>query len=206
MQAARSHEELFIEFGIWLPRRILYLGSWSNEEEDESAGARSECGVGWQQARNFIPALLLMDRTSDKEIEVHMNTPGGDWHHGMAMFNAIEACRSHVTIIAYGEARSMSSIILQAADEAVLMPDTTVMIHDGHDVVMGIPTSVEAWAAFGKRVIRPRMYRIYQEAMARRGAKMSVRQIEKLCSHDTLFTAAEAVERGLADRVLEGGS
>ena len=46
-----------------------------------------------------------------------MHSVGGNWNDGMAIFDAIELCQSYVTIIVYGQAESMSSIILQAADK-----------------------------------------------------------------------------------------
>ena len=46
----------------------------------------------------------------------------------MAIFDAIKICRSHVTILVYGQAESMSSIILQAADKRIMMPNSTLYV------------------------------------------------------------------------------
>jgi hypothetical protein len=60
-----------------------------------------------------------------------MQSRGGDWNDGMAIFDAIRATRSHVTILAYAHARSMTSIIFQAADQRVIMPNCIFLAHQG---------------------------------------------------------------------------
>ena len=61
-----------------------------------------------------------------------MQSPGGSWPDGVAVYDSIIASTSPVTIIAYGYASSMTSVILQAADKRVLMPHTEFMVHFGH--------------------------------------------------------------------------
>lgn len=190
-----SEDYIWLEYGADYGNRILYLGSHDSDDED------TEAGVNWQMARYFISALVRMDLAERMDITIHMNTPGGEWSHGMAIYDAIKACRSHVTIIGYGCVRSMSSVIFQAADDRALTPHCDFMIHDGHDVLEGIPRSTEAWAKHGERVIRPTMYRIYSRRAAVEGKVLPVATVAEWCRQDTIFTATKAVRLGFADRI-----
>ena len=60
-----------------------------------------------------------------------MHSVGGEWSDGMAIYDAISMSRSYITIIAYGQAESMSSIIFQAADRRLITPNTYFMSHYG---------------------------------------------------------------------------
>ena len=74
---------------------------------------------------------LILDQQDQTNILVHMHTFGGEWNDGMAMYDIIRFVRSPITIIGYSWARSMSSIIPQAADLRILLPDCDFMIHYG---------------------------------------------------------------------------
>jgi ATP-dependent protease ClpP protease subunit len=69
----------------------------------------------------------------DKPITILMNNPGGDVYHGMAIFDAIQNCKNHVTVKAYGYVMSMGSIIIQAADYRTMSKNSKMMIHYGEN-------------------------------------------------------------------------
>ena len=111
-------------YGIDIKNREIYLHSYiSNVEEDP--------GVEYRMATTFIKNLRLLDSQSERHILIHMHSVGGEWNDGMAIYDAILLCRSYVTIIVYGQAESMSSIILQAADQRIMMPNAYFMCHFG---------------------------------------------------------------------------
>jgi ATP-dependent Clp protease, protease subunit len=88
-------------------------------------------GVEYKMSTMFIKNLRALDQDSSKEITVHMQSIGGEWGDGMAIYDAIKICRSRITIISYGQAESMSSIILQAAHKRLLTRNSYVMVHYG---------------------------------------------------------------------------
>jgi len=192
---SKSREDLdrYFEYGIYPQKRILDLLSVSEDEES---------GTDHKMFERFLKGITYLDSLSNKSITVQMNNIGGDWYHGMAIYNLIRACRCHVTIIAYAHACSMGSVILQAADTRIIAPDCVTMIHDGMDSLDGSQKSVENWAKEGKH-IRKRMYDIYFERMKAAKPRITLKKIEELCSHDTIFNAQQAVDVGLADWVLE---
>jgi len=187
----------YFDYGIFVKERILWLGSTDTEDGEET-------GTNYEMCENFIKGITFLARMSEDQITIQMNNIGGDWNHGMAIYDVIRACRSHITIIAYGYACSMGSVILQAGDERILAPDCDVMIHDGKDGFEGDAKSFENWAEHSK-VIRKRMYEIYLQRIKEKhpNGKWGLKKIEELCSHDKILTAQEAVDLGLADSIFE---
>lgn len=129
------------------------------------------------------------------DITVKLNSPGGDVYHGMAIYDLLLSIPGKLTIEAGGYVMSAASIILQAADERVLLPNAAIMIHDGEEAIQGKPEDVRAWIKY-QDTQAEMMYGVYA---SRSGKAPEVWR--KLCKRDTIFTAEEAVAAGLADRV-----
>jgi ATP-dependent protease ClpP protease subunit len=179
----------------YLPsKRMIYVGSHNTE----TANDEGESGTDCQMSEFFIKAMLHLNSISSKPIFVNMNNIGGDYYHGMAMYDIIRLSPSHIYGTAWGYATSMGSIILQAFDTRIITPNSVVMIHDGEDSITGTPKSVEAWGKQSKK-IRERTYEIYFARMKATKPRITLKKIEEMCSHDTIFTAKEAVDNGLAD-------
>ena len=70
----------------------------------------------------------------------------------MAIYDAISMCRCFVTIIAYGQAESMSSIIFQAADSRLITPNTYFMAHYGSTGAGGEYLNVQNWVKYEKQI------------------------------------------------------
>ena len=198
--ARYNKEEIdrYFDYGIFVKERILSLESLSSSDEE------GESGTNHEMFGHFIKGLTFLSRLSEDPIIIQMNNPGGSWFHGMAIYDAIRACRCHITIIAYGHCCSMGSVIFQAGDHRIIAPDCALMIHDGTDEFAGPARSFESWGAYSK-VIRHRMYEIYLARIKAKKpkSKWTLKKIEELCSHDRIYTAEQAVDTGLADCLLE---
>jgi len=188
----------YFDYGIFVKERILSLESLSSDDDE------GESGTDYEMFSNFIKGLTFLSRLSEDPITVQMNNRGGDWFHGMAIYDAIRACRCHITIIAYAYCCSMGSVIFQAGDHRIITPDCVLMVHDGTEDLSGPTRSVENWAVYSK-VLRQRMYEIYLARIKAKKpkSKWTLKKIEDLCTHDRIFTAQKAVDIGLADQVLE---
>jgi ATP-dependent protease ClpP protease subunit len=57
--------------------------------------------------------------------------PGGDWEDCLGIYDTIKHSKSKTIILAYGKVQSASSVILQAPNVRILMPNVTMMIHYG---------------------------------------------------------------------------
>jgi len=142
----------------------LYLGGIAMNDEGGDATMNEEAGIYWNTARRVIKGLHYLDanaRMGDKPITIIMNSCGGDWDHGMAIYDAIRQCHNHVTIINMSHARSMTSLIFQAADYRITAPHGFYMIHDGTEAVSDIPKTVYNAVNYTRTVVTPTMYNIY---------------------------------------------
>lgn len=192
----RDDIDRFQEYGIHVPTRTIYMGS---ELVDDEGG---ENGVDALMAERATKNLHTLDSASQDPITIILNSPGGLVFHGMAIYGAIMSCRSHVKIIVRGQASSMGSLILQAADERILDPYSIVMIHHGSDGYDANHTkNVRKWVDFGKRYDKV-LNEIYLERIKEKHPDFSTSKLDKLLDFDTILTAREAVDLGLADSVL----
>lgn len=190
------------EYGLNVDMREIYLHSYDGNVDEEP-------GVEYRMSTKFVKNLdLLNSISSNAIITVKMHVTGGYWEDGMAIFDAIVASPSKVVIIAYAHATSMSSIILQAADVRVLMPNTHVMVHEGSDGLYGSVRTVISWAEWAKRIYKD-MIDIYAER-AQYGEYFHGRSVKVVAKFfhnkfgqkgDWVMDAVEAVNYGLADGV-----
>jgi len=105
-------------------REIFLHRHIHSESGDDGDG----CGIDYRAATRFIKNLTLLNNQGHDNIFVHMESRGGDWADGMAIYDAIKASESPVIILAYAHARSMTSIIIQAATVRVMMPSAIFLI------------------------------------------------------------------------------
>jgi ATP-dependent protease ClpP protease subunit len=93
-----------------------------------------EIGYFGHTAKGF--ADDLNEITAD-ELTVHLNSPGGDIFDGLAIYQALKDHKAKVTVKVDGLAASIASVIAMAADELIMAPKATMMIHDGWSVLAG---------------------------------------------------------------------
>jgi ATP-dependent protease ClpP protease subunit len=110
------------EYGINVDTREIVLMSNQHNIDD---------GIDWTCANTFIKNLLILNGLNHQPILVHQCTCGGEWNYGIAIYDAILASRSPVALVAHAHARSMSSVIPQAAKRRVIMPNADFLIHFG---------------------------------------------------------------------------
>ena len=190
-------------FDLDTANRIIYLyGSDPIEGE--------EPGVDYRMSTKFIKNLNILQLASQDPIFIHMNTVGGEWSYGMAIYDAIMNIKCHVTIVAYAWARSMSSIILQAADKRVMMPNADFMIHFGTSYESGHYLAVKSSVEFGIKSEKM-MLKIYADKCVNgnyfKNRNMSYQEVYDFIldkmekKSDWWITSAEAVDYGFADCV-----
>jgi len=181
-------------------------------EEFNIGGDREEGepGVDYMMANRAIRNLRLLQGLSTDPIIIHMKTCGGDFVEGMAIYEAIRACPNHVTIINYAAARSMSSIIFQAAEERLMVPYSWFMMHEGTIYFDGTEKSGRSWVEFARRYHDRIMFDIYADRMqdAPRWQDKTKKQVSDWVKRqmnnkeEVYLTAEETVELGLADAIF----
>lgn len=130
-------------YGIDIKDREIYLHSAKDGGDDDP-------GVDYRMAINFVKNVRHLDSLNNNEIRINMQSIGGSWQAGTTIYDAISACKSYVTIVAYGQAESMSGVILQAADRRLMSPSSHFMAHFGSTDCSGDYLSSQNWAALDK--------------------------------------------------------
>jgi len=186
----RDDIDKFYEYGIYVPTRTIYLGDTEDKSVDADMSARA------------VKGLHMLDAISDSPITVILNTEGGDVQHGLAIYDAIKSCRSKVTVVGTGCVWSMGAWILQAGDHRVLTPNSTVMIHLGTDEIKGHTKDVVRWAEQGEKW-NALMTAEFLERIRQREPLFLAGKLRRMLEFDTILTAVEAVDLGLADAIQE---
>lgn len=194
------------EYDLDVEKRDIFL---FGREEYKDAFEGEEPGVEWMMANRLVKNLRILSVLSSDPILIHMKTNGGDWMEGMAIYQAIKACPCYISILNYTHARSMSSIILQAADYRAMMPYTQFMYHDG---TIGFDGMVrQFWTEAEQQTIAEKqMFDIYLDKAEgapfwgnkkRWQIKKAMRaKMDK--KEEVYLTAEETVEQGFADAVF----
>ncbi|MFD5869164.1 head maturation protease, ClpP-related [Corynebacterium sp. NPDC060344] len=132
-------------------------------------------------------------------VELHVNSPGGDVHEGVALMNVLRAHPGRVTAIIEGLAASAASFIVAGgADHVIIRPHAEVMVHSPWTALEGDgPTLVKAAGDLER--LGGTLARIYADK-----AGGTPEHWAGLMAAETWFTADEAVAAGLADQVVDG--
>ena len=202
------------QFGILPDTREIFIAPCASLEYSEP---ESEYMIDHSVAHQFVRNLRILNSLNNKTILVHMMTCGGLWEYGMAIHNAIQnSCEdpslSNIVVLAYAHARSMSSLIPQAATYRVIMPDAYFMMHHGDYADAGQYQKVVSNLKWSEKTMRPRMLDIYVEKCLdgeffapKKWTEKKIRahlddRMDK--TTDFFLTARESVEYGLMDAVL----
>jgi len=195
--------EIYHRFNVFPQARIINLIAETSEEGDD-------LGVGRSMSHPFLKNLSILEAISKDPITVIHNTDGGDEFQGMAIYDAIKYSKCHITIKVYGSCMSMGSIILQAADERILMPGAGIMIHDGTSFAGGnhyeCANAAEFYKQYGKMCDDILYARINEKRNKDNHALMSRKTFDSMILKGKYIFAKEAVELGLADRIDDGTS
>lgn len=152
-------------------------------------------GEWWgMSAREFAQVIDALP-TSVTTIELLINSPGGEVYDGVAIVNMMRAHRARIVAVVQGIAASAASFIACAADETIMAPNSTLMIHNSWGMCLGNADEMITYAALLEKLDGD-MATIYT---AKSGRPFD--EIRALMAAETFFTAAEAAAIGLADSV-----
>ena len=130
-------------------------------------------------------------------VTVSINSPGGDFFEGLAIYNLLREHPAKVSVKVMGIAASAASVIAMAGDDIAVGLGSFLMLHNGWGVVVGnrhdMASAADLFAAFDQSMVD-----IYA---ARTG--MEAKAIAKLMDAETYLAASEAVAKGFADRVID---
>ena len=151
-------------------------------------------------AARVIQQLILMDHDdSKKRITLFINSPGGDFFSGFAIYDTVRYITAPVVSVIVGLAASMGSIIPLAAPKGsrFALPHSKFLIHQ--PLLMGFQGRATDMEIQAKEILRDRerVVQIYAEHTGRNPA-----EIERDIDRDKWMTPEEAQEYGLIERII----
>ena len=153
-----------------------------------------------QIANLTIAQLLHLESDDpDKEISIYINSPGGSVYAGLAIYDTMQFIKPEVQTICVGIAMSMGAVLLAggAPGKRMALPNSRILIHQVWGGVQGQATDIEIHAR-ETLALRARL----DEILAQHTGK-TAEQIHADSDRDRFFTAQEAAEYGLIDKVID---
>ncbi|MEU6582824.1 head maturation protease, ClpP-related [Nocardia sp. NPDC046763] len=140
-----------------------------------------------------------LDGIDAEQITVKINSPGGNVYDGLAIMNALIDHPAKIITSVEGLAASAASFIAMAGDERVMRPGAELMIHNAWMVAIGSATDLRAAADQLERT-SANLASIYAD---RSGGELA--DWQAAMDAETWYSAQEAVDAGLADRIEKAG-
>ena len=153
------------------------------------------------QVANLVVAQLrhLESDDPDKDVNLYINSPGGSIYAGLAIYDTMKFIKPDVQTTCVGVAMSMGSLLLTGGTKGKrsVLPNSRLLIHQPSAGFEGAAADIEIHA---REILdmRRRVDEIYAEHTGQ-----PIEQVHDDMERDRFFTAEEAVEYGLVDRVLE---
>jgi ATP-dependent Clp protease protease subunit len=151
-------------------------------------------------ANIIIAQLLFLEKESESEdIQMFVNTPGGHIHSGLAIIDTMKYIKCDISTIAVGMAASMGSVILASGTKGkrFSLPNSKILIHQPLGGVEGQASDI---AIEAEEILK---MKDTLNSMLAKATGQTKSQIEKDVDRDKYFTAKEAKEYGLIDKVVK---
>jgi ATP-dependent Clp protease protease subunit len=181
-QSARG-ERSFDIYSRLLNERIVFIGTPVDD-----------------QVANLVVAQLLHleSEDPDKDISLYINSPGGVVYSGLAIYDTMQFVRPDVQTICFGVAMSMGSLLLAggAPGKRMALPSSRILIHQPSGGFEGQSADIEIHA---REILE---LRAHVDEIYARHTNQSLERVHDDMDRDRYFTAEQAREYGLIDRVI----
>ena len=154
--------------------------------------------VDEDSCNTVIAQLLYLSSTDNRDINIYINSPGGSVVDGLGVIDTIDFVPCDITTTCVGMAASMGAVLLScgAKGKRLVLPHSRVMIHQVSSGMQGVSKDLEIELEQTLRCKKD----IYEILSKNTGKPYE--QIEKDCDRNFWLIGNEAVEYGLADKVL----
>ena len=176
-------ERAYDIYSLLLKERIVFLGTPIND----------------QVANLVVAQLLFLDRENpDKEIQMYINSPGGEIYPGLAIYDTMQMLRAPVSTIAVGWTASLGTVLLAAGEKGrrYALPHATIHMHPAGGGARGYAPDVEIQYKELKRM------QDLLHAILADHTKQTAEKIADDFDRDYFMDAHQAVEYGIIDEVL----
>jgi ATP-dependent Clp protease protease subunit len=183
VETSNRGERAYDIYSLLLKERVIFLGTAIND----------------QVANSIVAQLLYLSREDpEREIQMYINSPGGSVYAGLAIFDTMKMIPNIINTVAVGVTASFGTVILTAGTKGhrYVLPNATVHMHQPLGGAQGQASDIEIQANEILRLKR-QLNGILADAT---GQPLDV--IEHDTDRDVYYTAQQAVDYGLADKVL----
>ena len=176
-------ERAFDIYSRLLKERIVFLGT----AIDDTVG-------------NLIMAQLLHleSEDPDKDINLYINSPGGDITALFAIYDTMQYVKCDVSTTVMGQAASAAAVLLASGTKGkrYALPHSRVLLHQPHGGAQGQTSDIEIQA---REMLR---YRTLLEKIVAEHPGQPVEKVKTDTDRDYILTAEEAVAYGVVDEVI----
>lgn len=176
-------ERAYDIYSLLLKERIIFLGT----------------AIDSQVANVVVAQLLYLSHEDpDREIQMYINSPGGQIYSGMAIYDTMKMIPNKVSTVAVGIAASFGTVLLAAGTKGqrYALPHATIHMHQPLGGAEGQASDIEIQA---KEILRLKSR--LNDILASSTGK-TLQEIEHDTERDFYLTADQAVDYGLVDKVL----
>ena len=189
--------------GVSWPLREDAVAKWphyatASETADNSISILDVIGKEWDgggvTAKRIASALRAI---GDRDVVVNVNSPGGSFFEGVAIYNLLRKHPSKITVNVIGLAASAASVIAMAGDEIRIAKSAFMMLHNAWGVCVGnkhdmvdVSKTLDQFDAAMRGVYADR-------------SGIDEKEIGKIMDGETWFSGKAAIDAGLADSLLQ---
>jgi len=184
IESSGRGERAYDIFSLLLKERIIFLGTPIDD----------------QVANLVVAQLLFLNREDpEREINMYINSPGGQIYAGLAIFDTMQMISNPISTFAVGFSASFGTVLLAAGTKGkrYALPHATIHMHQPLGGAQGQASDIEIHA---KEILRLRA-RLNEIMAEQTGQSMEV--IERDTERDFFMDAKQAMEYGLVDQILK---
>jgi ATP-dependent Clp protease, protease subunit len=143
--------------------------------------------------------LCLESMDPDRDISIYINSPGGSFTALTAIYDTMQFIRPEIQTVCLGQAASAAAVLLTAGTKGkrFALPNSRILIHQPYSEGGGQGSDIEIQA---REILR---MRALLESLLARHSGRSEEQVRQDIERDKILTAADAVEYGLVDEVIQ---
>lgn len=184
VESSGRGERAYDIYSLLLKERIIFMGMPIDD-----------------QVANVIVAqlLFLSHEDPEKEIQMYVNSPGGQIYAGLAIYDTMQMIPNPVSTVAVGITASFGTVLLTAGTKGrrYALPNATIHMHQPLGGAQGQATDIAIQA---KQILR---LKTLLNGIMSKHTGQSLEVIERDTDRDYYLDAKQAVEYGLVDQVLE---
>ena len=153
-----------------------------------------------EAACDFIKKIMLLTAENPaKEIDVLINSPGGEINSGLAIYDVIQSSKTPIRIFCIGRAYSMAAVLFASGNHGrYMLPHSELMLHEPllGNHVRGNSSSIKS---ISDSLISTKIK--LNQILSKHTGK-SEEEVEKASSFDHYFDPEESIEFGLCDQIV----